>query len=85
MSDRANKRPLDVGILVHRYSGDAPTTPTWPGVGRASVFDPVAAVFFDAASGRARLAPRVLRRALDPVDPTELRKMTTVDSLTSGR
>ena len=37
---------LDVGILVHRFSGDAAGYPDWPSSEPANVFDPVAAVFY---------------------------------------
>jgi hypothetical protein len=84
-SDRANKRPLDVGILVHRWSGDRTDYPDWPGLGRIELFDPVAAVFLDAASGRAGWRRESYDLLSIPVDPHKLRKMTTVDSLTSGR
>jgi hypothetical protein len=84
-SDRANKRPLDVGILVHRWSGDRTDYPDWPGLGRIELFDPVAAVFLDAASGRAGWRRESYDLLSIPVDPNKLRKMTTVDSLTSGR
>jgi hypothetical protein len=84
-SDRANKRPLDVGILVHRWSGDRTDYPDWPGVGRIELFDPVAAVFLDAASGRAGWRRESYDLLSIPIDPKKLRKMTTVDSLSAGR
>lgn len=41
----------EVGILLHRYSGDRMEAPTWPTGAPANVFDPVAAVFVDSADG----------------------------------
>jgi hypothetical protein len=40
-----------VGILAHRYSSDFPGYPAYPDGAAARVFDPVAAVFVDAAAG----------------------------------
>ncbi|MFI5216032.1 MAG: DUF1329 domain-containing protein, partial [Candidatus Limnocylindria bacterium] len=42
MSDRPNRAALDIGIQVHRWSGDRPDYPDWPDLGRVGVFDPVA-------------------------------------------
>jgi len=48
---RAANQLLEVGILVSRYSGDLPAYPPWPGGTKARVFDPVAAVYYDATEG----------------------------------
>ena len=48
---RRGGRLLEVGIQLHRFSGDVPQYPPWPDGSKANVFDPVGAVFFDAASG----------------------------------
>ena len=85
MADRPSRRPLDVGILVHRWSGDRSDYPDWPGLGRVGLFDPVAAVFFDAATGRGGWRRESYDLLSIPVDPKKLRKMITVDSLTQGR
>jgi len=76
---------LDVGILVHRWSGDLPNYPEWPERGPVPVFDPVAAVFLDVASGRSGWRRESYDTVSNPVDPNELRKMATVDALTHGR
>jgi len=44
-------RPVEIGIPVHRFSGDVFGYPEWPGGGRALVFDPVAAVYFNPGAG----------------------------------
>jgi hypothetical protein len=43
-------RLLDVGIPVHRFSDDVVNYPSWPDGERASVFDPVAEVFYSVPS-----------------------------------
>jgi hypothetical protein len=48
---RQGSRLIEVGIQLHRFSGDVPSYPAWPDGSRANVFDPVAAVFFDVADG----------------------------------
>ncbi|RIL00795.1 MAG: hypothetical protein DCC71_18625, partial [Proteobacteria bacterium] len=85
MTDRKSRTPLDVGILVHRWSGDRSDYPDWPGVGRVAIFDPVAAVFVDAASGRGGWRRESYDLVSIPVEPKKLRKMTTVDALEHGR
>jgi hypothetical protein len=85
MADRPNRLLLDVGILVHRWSGDRADYPDWPGVGRVGVFDPVGAVFFDAANGRSGWRRESYDLISIPVDPVELRKMSGVDALEHGR
>ncbi len=46
ISKRGRGRLVDVGILVHRFSGDVAEYPAWPDGQKAFVFDPVAAVFY---------------------------------------
>jgi hypothetical protein len=85
LSRRQNGLPMDVGILVHRYSGDRAEYPAWPGGEPAAVFDPVAAVFFwvpDGGSGWRRESYDV--RSV-PVDPKDLRELTSTDALLKGR
>jgi hypothetical protein len=85
MAERPNRLLLDVGILVHRWSGDRTDYPDWPGVGRVGVFDPVAALFFDAGNGRSGWRRESYDLISIPVDPVELRKMSGVDALEHGR
>ena len=75
---------LDVGMLVHRYSGDAARYPTWPSNEPANVFDPVAAAFYfvpGRGSGWRRESYDV--RSL-PLEPGDLRKLTSTDELQKG-
>ena len=51
VSKRRGGRVVDVGILLHRFSGDQPGYPGWPDGSAASVFDPVAAVFYESLGG----------------------------------
>jgi hypothetical protein len=51
ITKRRNGRLVEVGIPVNRFSGDVFDYPRWPGNEQGFVFDPVAAVFFNAATG----------------------------------
>jgi len=51
MTKRRDGRLIEVGIPVHRFSGDVFGYPEWPGGERAVVFDPVAATYYNAATG----------------------------------
>jgi len=75
---------LDIGILVHRYSGDIAQYPEWPGGGNALVFDPVAASFLSAAEGRSGWRRESYDVRSVPVDEKEVRRMTSTDSLLHG-
>ncbi len=46
------RRLMGVGILAHRFSGDVIDYPEWPGGKQATVFEPVAASFYNALEGR---------------------------------
>lgn len=85
ISQRKNGFLLDIGILVHRFSGDRAGYPAWPGGERAHVFDPVAASFYYVPGGGSGW----LRESYDvvsvPVDPGKLRKLTSTDELLKGR
>jgi hypothetical protein len=48
---RRNGRLVEIGIPVHRFSGEAFDYPRWSTEEPASVFDPVAAVYYNAATG----------------------------------
>jgi hypothetical protein len=81
VTERPNRLPLDVGILVHRYSGDLPNYPEWPGGGRAHVFDPVAALFYEAAGGGSGWRRESYDVLSVPVAAERVREMTSTDSL----
>jgi len=51
MTRRRDGRLIEVGIPVHRFSGDVIDYPLWPNGEQALVFDPVAAVYYNAATG----------------------------------
>lgn len=82
---RKNRLILDVGIFVHRFSGDVPDYPEWPGGGPARVFDPVAAVFFSVAGGGTGWRRESYDLRSVPVDDDDLRRMTSVADLSKGR
>jgi hypothetical protein len=84
ITQRSNGAVMDVGILVHRYSGDAAQYPAWPSTEPANVFDPVAAAFYyvpGRGSGWRRESYDV--RSL-PLEPDDLRKLTSTDELQKG-
>ncbi|HBZ72602.1 MAG TPA: hypothetical protein DEP35_23865 [Deltaproteobacteria bacterium] len=74
----------DVGILVHRYSGDRADYPSWPDGSRALVFDPVAAVFFTAEEGGTGWRRESYDVLSVPVAGQDLRAMTSTAELEKG-
>ncbi len=76
---------LEVGILVHRYSGDVAQYPEWPGGGLSLVFDPVAASFFSVSEGRSGWRRESYDVRSVPVDDAEIKRMTSTDALLRGR
>jgi hypothetical protein len=82
---RKNGLPLDVGILVHRFSSDLGSAyPGWPGGEPAHVFDPVAAVFYFVPGGGAGWRRESYDVRSVPVDPKQLRKLTSTSELMKG-
>ena len=77
-------RLLDVGIPVHRFSDDTLNYPGWPSGDRASVFDPVAEVFYRVAddSGWRRESYNVRST---PPEPRLRRRFTSTDFLVRGK
>jgi hypothetical protein len=77
-------RILNVGIPVHRYSDDTVNYPAWPHTDHASVFDPVAEVFYRVAddSGWRRESYDVRST---PADESERRRFTSTSYLIRGR
>ncbi len=77
-------RILELGIPVHRFSDDVVNYPEWPNGQRASVFDPVAEVFYRVAdeSGWRRESYDVRST---PAEPRKQRRFTSTDSLVRGR
>jgi hypothetical protein len=81
---RSSRRRLqDIGILVHRFSGDV-AYPEWPGGIPASVFDPVAASFYDALAGGGGWRRESYDLVSTPFNEAERRRMTSADDLSKG-
>jgi hypothetical protein len=82
---KKNGAPVDIGILVHRFSGDTPRYPAWPSGEPAYVFDPVAAAFYFAPGGGSGWRRESYDVRSLPLEPGELRKLTSTDELQKGR
>jgi hypothetical protein len=83
---RTGRRRLqEIGILAHRFSGDLAGYPEWPGGFQASVFEPVAAIFYDALSGGGGWRRESYDVSSTPFEPGERRGMTSADNLGKGR
>jgi hypothetical protein len=85
ITKRENGLLLDVGILVHRYSGDRPGYPAWPGGEEARVFDPVAATFYFVPGGGAGWRRESYDVRSVPLSPDEIRRLTSTSELIKGR
>lgn len=83
---RKNGLLHEVGILAHRFSSDRLEYPLWPeGETQPDVFDPVAAVFYSAASGGAGWRRESFGLRSVPVSEDRLRDMTSTIPLMRGR
>jgi hypothetical protein len=82
---REGNRLLEVGVLVHRYSGDVPGYPPWPDGSEARVFDPVAAVFLHTAEGGSGWRRESYDIESTPPAEHELRRMMSPGYLERGR
>jgi hypothetical protein len=76
-------RILNVGIPVHRYSDDTVNYPGWPTGERASVFDPVAEVFYRVADDSGWRRESYNMRST-PADDRERRRFTSTSFLVRG-
>jgi hypothetical protein len=76
---------VDIGIPVHRFSGDVAGYPNPSGADRALVFDPVAAVYYRAADGGSGWRRESYDVRSTAPSPSALREMTTTDTLLRGR
>jgi len=85
MTHKKNGTLIDVGILVHRFSGDAARYPTWPSGEPANVFDPVAAAFYFVPGGGSGWRRESYDVRSLPLEPGEIRKLTSTDDLQKGR
>lgn len=82
---RDGARLAEVGILLHRFSGDVIEYPSWPGGEPAHVFDPVAAVFFDSADGGSGWRREAYDVTSVPRDPDEVSSLVSPSHLSRGR
>jgi Protein of unknown function (DUF1329) len=75
---------VEVGILLHRFSGDDARYPTFPNGAPANVFDPVGAVFYDSADGGSGWRRESYDVVSVPRSEEELRRMTSASFLERG-
>jgi hypothetical protein len=81
---RGGGQLLEVGVLLHRYSGDLPRYPRWPSGERANVFDPVAATFHHAADGGSGWRRESYDLTSAPRSEAEIQRLTSPGFLTRG-
>jgi hypothetical protein len=79
------RRLLDIGILVHRFTGDRSRYPEWPGGFPANIFEPVGATFYNAIAGGGGWRRESYDLVSTPFTDSERRKMTSADNLAKGR
>jgi hypothetical protein len=79
------RRLLEIGIFVHRFSGDVAGYPRWPGGGQALVFDPVAQVFYNALEGAGGWRRESYDLLSIPFDEKLRRNMSSSEPLSHGR
>jgi hypothetical protein len=84
ITKRENGLLLDVGILVHRFSGDRAGYTAWPGGEAANVFDTVAAAFYWVPSGGAGWRRESYDVRSVPLEPERLRRLTSTTDLLKG-
>jgi hypothetical protein len=77
-------RLVEVGIPVHRFSGDVFDYPEWPGGGPAHVFDPVAATYYNAATGGSGWRRESWAVRSVPLSGARLMRYLSPDSLQRG-
>jgi len=82
---RDGARLAEVGILLHRFSGDVIEYPAWPGGEPAHVFDPVAAVFFDSADGGSGWRREAYDTTSVPPDDDDVPSLVSPSYLSRGR
>jgi hypothetical protein len=84
LTKRRNGRLVEVGIPVHRFSGDVFDYPRWPSDEPAYVFDPVAAVFYNAATGGSGWRRESYAVVSVPRSEGDLRRFISPDYLLRG-
>ena len=81
MTERPNRMLRDVGVMVHRYSGDQAQYPEFPNHGPANVFDPVGALFYEVSGGGSGWRRESWDVRSLPVSPERMREMTNTEAL----
>jgi len=76
---------VDIGIPVHRYSGDVASYPNPLGTDHSLVFDPVAAVYYRAADGGSGWRRESYDVRSTAPSRSDLQEMITTDTLLRGR
>ncbi|HIG00318.1 MAG TPA: DUF1329 domain-containing protein [Myxococcales bacterium] len=84
ISHTGKKRLVEVGILVHRFSGDRPEEQRWPDDSPNRVFEPVAASFVNALAGRGGWLRESHSLESLPFTPSAVKRMTTTSALDRG-
>jgi hypothetical protein len=84
LSRAGRRRLIDIQIFVHRFSGDQPDYPEWPGGVPALVFDPVAQVSYDAIHGGGGWRRESYDLRSLPFDEKDLAGMTSAAALDRG-
>ena len=74
-------RIIEVGILVHRFTGDMENYPAWPNSDSSMIFEPVAASFFNALAGRGGWMRESYELLSTPVSTSKADRMTTTGAL----
>jgi hypothetical protein len=85
ISRAGKRRLLDVGIFVHRYTGDIPNHPAWPGGFQAHVFEPVITSFFDALAKKGGWLRESYEIDSLPTGDSERKRMVSASPLQQGR
>lgn len=80
ITHRKNGLAIDIGVLVHRYSGDNANYPQWPNGSSALVFDPVGAAFITVGTGGGWRRESYDVLSLPP-DSERLQRMTSISVL----
>jgi len=82
---RQDGQLAEVGVLLHRFSGDLPRYPRFGDGAQALVFDPVAAVFYDGTDGGSGWRRESYDVTSVPRDADTLRRLTSPSELVRGR
>ncbi len=82
---KPNRLILDIGVLVHRFSGDDPRYPGWPNGEKAYVFDPVMASFYAVIEGGTGWRRESYDAVSLPLPEGKMKGITSTSSLIQGR